>query len=234
MGKITIHSAKFLKEKAVIDYTEDRGGGLKPAKGPLEYRDAPHDDLLRAYGRLAVHAAIISEFIPASEIKDIKRPEHPELANFKVHGFYISGEDRDQIVFSMQRTLKSGKVMTFPTPLLRITEDGESAYVFAKELHEAVEKCQEEVREYLNGKIDDKQGKIDFPDDKVTKVKVLPDEQPVLGKFPSDSPNAISDPNLSPLPADGVVAETDAGAVVIPVKRSRKKPKTPENPSGLN
>lgn len=148
-------------------------------------------------------------------------------------GYHISGEDRDQIVLTGQKTLRTGKILTFNTPVLRMTEEGENAYKFAAELHQAVEKCQTQVREFLNGKTaEDPQGRIEFPEDKVSKVKVLKPEQPVMGKFPSDSPNAITDHGTGPLPEDGVIAETDAGAVVIPVKRGRKKAQTPDNPSG--
>jgi len=235
MGKITIHSAKFLKEKAMIDYTEERGTNLKPVRRNDEFRDIPHPHLINAYKGLAVHAAIIAEFIPSAEIEDIKKPDHEELGKYKVTGFSISGEDRDQIVLTGQKTLKTGKILTFNTPVLRMTDDGENAYKFAPELHAAVEKCQERVRDYLNGTVaEDPPGQLQFPEEKTNKVKVLKPEQPVLGKFPSDSRDAISDPNLSPLPPDGVVAETDAGAVVIPVKRRGRKPQTPENPSGLN
>lgn len=233
MGKITIHSAKFLKEKAVIDYTEERGANLKPVRRSDEFRDIPHPHLINAYKGLAVHAAILAEFIPATEIEDIKKPEHDELDRYHVTGFHISGEDRDQIVLTGQKTLKSGKILTFNTPLLRMNDEGESGYKYAPELHEVVERCQERVRDFLGGVVaEDPQGVIQFPDDKVSKVKVLKPEKPVMGKFPSDAPNAITDHGNGLLPEDGVIAETDAGPVEIPVKRGRKKAQTPDNPSG--
>jgi hypothetical protein len=235
MGKVTIHSAKFLKEKAIIDYTEERGTNLKPVRRNDEFRDIPHPHLINAYKGLAIHAAIIAEFIPASEISDIKKPDHDDLDRYNVTGYHISGEDRDQIVLTGQKTLKTGKILTFNTPMLRMTDDGDSAYKFAPELHEAVEKCQDRVRDFLNGTVaEDPQGTIQFPDDKTSKMKVLKPEQPVLGKFPSDPVNAISETNSAPLPEDGVIADTDAGQIVIPVKRGRKKAQSPDNPSGLN
>jgi hypothetical protein len=235
MGKVTIHSAKFLKEKAIIDYTEERGTNLKPVRRNDEFRDIPHPHLINAYKGLAVHAAIIAEFIPAFEIDNIKKPEHEDLDRYNVTGYHISGEDRDQLVLTGQKTLKTGKILTFNTPILRMTEDGDNAYKFAVELHEAVEKCQDRVRDFLNGTVaEDPQGVIQFPEDKVNKVNVLPAEKPVLGKFPSDSPNAITDHGNGPLPEDGVIAETDACPVVIPIKRGRKKAQSPDNPSGLN
>lgn len=235
MGKITIHSAKFLKEKAVIDYTEERGTNLKPVRRNDEFRDIPHPHLVNAYKGLAVHAAIIAEFIPAGEIDDIKKPDHDDLPNYHVTGFHISGEDRDQIVLTGQKTLKTGKILTFNTPILRMNENGDNAYKYAVELHDAVEKCQDRVRDFLNGTVaEDPQGVIHFPEDKVSKVKVLNPEKAVLGKFPSDSPNAISEANTAPLPEDGVIAETSAGDIVIPVKKGRKKPQSQDNPSGLN
>jgi hypothetical protein len=235
MGKVTIHSAKFLKEKAIIDYTEERGTNLKPVRRNDEFRDIPHPHLINAYKGLAVHAAIIAEFIPAGEIENIKKPEHEELSRYHVTGYHISGEDRDQIVLTGQKTLKTGKILTFNTPILRMTDEGDNAYKFAPELHEAVEKCQDRVRDFLNGTVaEDPQGQIQFPEEKVNKLKVLPPEQPVLGKFPSDNPGAISEAKLSPLPPDGVIAETDAGLVEIPVKKRGRKPQTIDNPSGLN
>lgn len=64
MGKITIHSAKFLKEKAIIDYTEERSNNLKPVRRNDEFKDIPHPDLILCYRSLAIHAAILAEFIP--------------------------------------------------------------------------------------------------------------------------------------------------------------------------
>jgi len=227
MGKITIQGAKFLRERAEIDFTEERGGKLKPYKANEEYTDTPHPDLIAAFKRLKVHAAIIGEFAEPQEVGDITKPVHPVLSDIFVLGFSISGKDRDQVSFSVQKRLRTGKMMGLNLPLQKIGGDTTGAYQYSRELQEVLDTCVDEVTEYLNGKVGDpEQGELQFPEPKTNKIKVLPEERPVLKivEGPKQGDLRVSAP------------EAGNGTQEEPIAKTRRKraPQTPENPSGLN
>lgn len=227
MGKITVHGAKFLRERAEIDFTEERGGKLKPYKANEEYTDTPHPDLIAAFKRLKVHAAIIGEFAEPQEVGDINKPAHRVLSDIFVLGFSISGKDRDQVSFSVQKRLRTGKMMGINLPLQKIGGDTTGAYKYSEELQDVLDKCIEEVTEYLNGKVGDpEQGELQFPEPKTNKIKVLPEVRPLIkiAEAPKqgDSTASVPDPGI--------------GTQEEPIAKTRRKraPQTPENPSGLN
>src|SRR5574343_158534 len=117
MSQIIIKSAKFFKDKAVISYKIERANG-KYSKREEEFDDSPHPDLRKAYAQLNAHAALLAEFIEAPERLGLIEAE--QLEKFNVTGFSISGEDRDHVTMTGQKTLSSGKVLTFNTPVCNL------------------------------------------------------------------------------------------------------------------
>ena len=238
MSKIIISKAKFLKDRCLIEYTEQRGGNIQPSKISEERTDSPHVDLKEQFKKLSLHAAALAEFIPTSEINDLENFTHPDLERFHVTGLSISGEDRDQVVLTGQKQLKTGKVLTFNTPVCRLTDIGEKAYVFNEELEIAVGKALEEVKLYLNGKTgDDNQQQIPFPkdDEKVTHLQILPPIVPLIKpEAPVQFTETIEDIKTDHEPS--VPVELGDGTVIsIPVARGsgrKKKPQSPDNPKG--
>jgi len=238
MGKIIISKAKFLKDRCLIEYTEQRGGNIQPSKISEERTDSPHTDLKQQFKKLSLHAAALAEFIPTSEITDLENFSHPDLERFHVTGLSISGEDRDQVVLTGQKQLKTGKVLTFNTPVCRLTDIGEKAYVFNEELELAVAKALEEVKEYLNGKTgDDSQQKIPFPNDeeKVTHLQVLP---PIIPLVKPEAPVQFTETveDFTETQESSVPVELEDGTVIsIPVAKGsgkKKKPQSQDNPKG--
>lgn len=175
---IEITKGKVLKDDVVeVSFTKT-SSTTKPAKCNEEHKDPPHPDLKRALQNLAIHAALIGEFIPTSEIGDIEKPEHENLSLFHVSSFSTKGDDgEDSVVITAQKTLKTGKVLGFNTPSTRLNDDSDSAYLFAEDLKSCIEYAKAEFREYLNGKIaTDPQGKLNF-DEPVTNMQVAPEAE---------------------------------------------------------
>lgn len=177
---IQITKGKVLKDDVVEVSFLKISPKTKPAKCTEEHKDPPHPDLKRAMQLFAVHAAILAEFIPSGEISDIANPQHDDLINFHVSSFSTKGDDEDDsVVITGQKTLKSGKVLIFNTPSIKLADESENAYLFAEDLKSCIENARFEFREYLNGKqATDPQGKLDF-DGPVTTAQIA---SPVEGE----------------------------------------------------
>jgi hypothetical protein len=162
---ITITKGKLLKgDKVEADYIK-KGRDGKPAKCSQECSSPPHKDLKIAFANLAVHAAVIGFFIPASNIKDISAPDNAELENFTVTGFSMVGaEGAEGVILTAHKKLPNGKVLPFNTPITRFGDQSEHAYTFIDDLLESVEACRSEIKSYLTGKFaEDTQGVL-FPE----------------------------------------------------------------------
>lgn len=217
MSKIVISKGKILKDDVVnITYTETRSSVSKPAHIAYEGEDTPHPDLKNAFLKLVIHAALLGEFISASKVSDIEKVDPELISDFKVSGFSLSGTELDQVIITGQKTLKSGKVMGFNTPVTRFADDSDNAYQFMEELQSAIDECCDRLIDYLNGKYGNPiQPELGFEKEEViNKVQVLPD----LTKVPDLDP----EPQIPSFNDDEKVT-----------KSSRKrKPQTPANPSG--
>jgi hypothetical protein len=216
---ITITKAKILKDdKVEISFTRT-STKHKPSSVNEEHRDAPHEDFKKSFADLAVHAAIIAEFIPADEISDISAPEHQQLKNFTVTGITIHGEDEGVNITAM-KTLKNGKMMLFNCPLVRYEDNSENAYTFTDDLVDKVEAAKTEAKKYLDGKFaEDAQTEIQFPaDEKITHMQILPPEKPLFPGIPNADPDAMQRVKAEPIKKGGKkrvrqTAETPSGIV---------------------
>lgn len=160
--KITITKGKVLKgDKVEVEYKKNSGAKNKPAVCSEEHSEPPHPDLTKAMEKLTVHAILLGEFLLPSKIKSLEKVEQTMIEQFHVSSFSISDKSDEGVILSAQRTLKSGKMMGFNTPLVLFTDDSENAYPFMKELEVSVAECRDEFEAYLDGKFkDDGQGKL--------------------------------------------------------------------------
>lgn len=118
--------------------------------------DAPiHVDLRNAFKKLIPHFALILEEISqeVAETAMFQEIEYEEdqdpLEKYFVTGIAISGTiDSEGVVISGSKMLKSGDVVSFPTPFMK----WDDKYVFMSELTELIEELKQEVLEYLDGK----------------------------------------------------------------------------------
>ncbi len=165
MSKITITKGKLLKgDKIEVEYTKQENSASKPAKCSEEHVDPPHDDLKTAFAALAIHAALLGEFVAISAVKDISKPDAKHSKDFTVTGFTITGGDDDEgVILTAHKTLRSGKSLGFNTPIIRFEDESNTAYPFMEQLETAINECKDQLREYLNGKYaPDPQQKLDL------------------------------------------------------------------------
>ncbi len=203
MSKIIITKGKLLKgDKVVCFYNKQDSLDTKPTECEETHHETPHQDLRNAFAKLAIHSALIGEFVSYAMVPDINNTPPKLFEGFVVTGFTRTLGDDEGVMLSAYKTLRSGKILQFNTPLTRYEDGGEHAYKYMDKLIEDVSTCENELVQYLNGKNGpDAQGKLDFP---VTKIQVLPDETPKPKK------------PIKPTKATG----------------GKKPPQSPENPSG--
>jgi len=149
MSKINITTAKVLNEEVYAEWWELENE--KRADTSKTIHEKPHPDLVKCMNKLAVHAALIGEFLKIDDIEDIDNPDHPELKKFEVKGFSLSGKNEERFTMSCQKTLIQGN-LGFNTPLRSFDDTSDNAYEYLPELKKLLEKCKDEIREYLNGK----------------------------------------------------------------------------------
>jgi hypothetical protein len=165
MSKISITKGKLLKgDKVVVEFEKRDSNNAKPTHCSEESFGKPHKDLTTAFNALALHAALLGEFVGTAMVPDIDNPNPELFRDFTVTGITISGGDEDKgVVISAYKTLKNGKTMHFNTPNTRFSDESEKAYPFLTELDDAITLCEDELREYLNGKVGpDTQGSLEF------------------------------------------------------------------------
>lgn len=149
MSKINITTAKVLNEEVYAEWWELENE--KRADTSKTIHEKPHADLVNVMNKLAVHAALIGEFLPLEAIEDINKPDHPELKKFEVKGFSLSGKNEERFILTCQKTLVAGN-LGFNTPLRSFDDTSDNAYKYLPELKVLIEKVKDEIREYLNGK----------------------------------------------------------------------------------
>lgn len=125
--------------------------------------DAPiHPDLRNAFRALIPHFAFICEEVTDESLtkKAIEYPDtyllDRELApddtffKFRVGEFAIEEKKGfDFLIISGAKQLKTGHEIYFPTPKIDVED---TAYIFHKQLKEAIEVCKAEVLAYMQGK----------------------------------------------------------------------------------
>lgn len=147
-----ILKAKILKgEKVNILYMRIEND-MTFTKIGEEHNGKPHADLTNAFGAIAIHAALLAEFITLDKVKDINNPDHPKLKDFTISGFTIAGDDVEEgVIITGLKTLRGGKKMVFNTPLTRFNDGSDNKYDYLDELKELVNKAKDQVLKYLDG-----------------------------------------------------------------------------------
>lgn len=164
MSEIIITKGKLLKgDKVEIEYQQKHSSTAKPANCSYEQDETPRIELKKAFSNLAIHAALLGEFIPLKSIKKIDAPDPELVKDFNASGFTISASKKgdEGLILTAQKTLSSGRTLGFNTPVIRLDDESENAYPFSKELSAAVDVCKDELTQYLNGvRGEDPQGKL--------------------------------------------------------------------------
>lgn len=229
---IVITKAKMLKDDKIEVSFIRRNKNMKDSSVNEEHKDPAHKDLADAFAGLRIHAGLISEYLKPKQVKDIKNPD-PELTEaFNVTGYTLVGGDEDPgVILTATKVLSTGRVLMFNTPTVKLQPaDKSAAYEYYEDLERSIDRCNTEMKEYLNGKhAPDNQMTIPGleaePEPKITKLKVAEEETPVLGKYASDAKSGDSSPSKSK-------KGKDKGEPEILKPTGKRKPQTQDNPAG--
>jgi hypothetical protein len=158
---------KLKGRRVILDYFNpvEQGHDIISVK----YANLAHPDLLSAMDRLVPHFTLLCE-LPESEklrsmlapggtaVEDINSDDFPKV---QVTGFSIGGNEDDvSLVIIGGRLLNNGKQININSPCVRYDEE---EYEYAGELSLAIQEVEDEIRQFLGGKIYHKQ--LDIFDD---------------------------------------------------------------------
>lgn len=167
MSQITITKGRFLKnDKIAIEYLKEDGNESKPAECSEMHSSLTHKDLKKAFQCLAIHAALIGEYVSHLSVKNINKPDPDLVKDFIVFGFSIV---EDGVILYARKTLKMGEAMSFNTPVIKLEDKSEDAYPFTKNLAICIDACKDELTKYLDGKFAPDPQIVLFPDEKTHK-----------------------------------------------------------------
>ncbi len=168
MSQITITKGKLIRnDKIEIEYQKNDGAESNPAECSEKHTSTAHKDLIKAFKCLAIHAALIGEYLSPAAVTNIDKPDTDLIKNFTVFGFEV---DEEGVTLSARKTLITGKGLNFTPPKIKFNEKSEDAYPFIKNLTQCIDVCKDELTQYLNGKFaPDPQQKL-FPEEKLSKV----------------------------------------------------------------
>lgn len=218
-----ITQIKLIKagEKLQVGFEET---GDNPSVVPKKiFHNRCHPDLIRATNALAVHLAIMTEYIPEKNAH-----KSDLLERFIVTGYSIGGKEGEEgLVITGYRKLKSGKTVTLNTAFTRFEEDDKTRYILMSELEDRLKEIEKEVILYMTKakKGEDPQSSLDFPEEEDGG-----DEKPGAGvvRMQVARPVGSEGGNLS---GEGQRAVAAAG-VRGPRKGGRKRQQTADNPAG--
>lgn len=186
-------------------------------------KEAVHPDLTNAVNSLAIHGAILSNYLTPMEAA-----EEGGLEDFTATGYSWNAKE-NSISLSCGRTTEWGKYVQFN---VSVPTGEESSYELLKDLLTKVSLIETEVDKYLHrGK--KAQGAMEFPDDKVTHAQIAePDE---LAKFKTKDEWNAEEYSEEVEKTAALRAEDK----VVPIKKGKQKAEagreyTPEEANNLS
>lgn len=151
MSTIKITKAKLTKERLSINYTKTRDDGSHSETSENPEWEV-HPDLKSALGLLAIHMAIMTDYVTNKQVKNIEKHDSELCKDFTISGYSIGGDEGDEgIVISGHKILKNGKALILNTPFARFEEGDETRYAFMEDLMNCVSRIEKEVLSYLDG-----------------------------------------------------------------------------------
>jgi len=166
---IEIHKAE-IASRIFLKWEYTQNDGLRKTKVKAS-ADAPiHEDLVDAFQGLVPHFVLITEMKKKSDVAkaiDLKSLPEALISKYKVTGVQIDDNKGDiSYTITGYKILNTGKVVSFPTPKIRVSEAEDTRYEFIDKLTEQIEFVKEEVLEYMDGKEAVRtQETMDFGDD---------------------------------------------------------------------
>lgn len=176
MQEIRLLKSKIVKkgESLTVEYSRQEKDGTMTIINE-DHKATVHQDLKNAYVGLAIHFAILSDYVTVKMVKNISNYDSDLIEPFTVSGIHRGGaEDEEYVILTGHKLTASGKAVIINTPMLKLnSEDEEKGYKYMDHLLERIEHCEKEVKAYLAGKhAPEPQTSLDFPDEPITKAKI--------------------------------------------------------------
>ena len=156
---ITIKKAKLKGRRLTLDYFRAVEGGSDTIS--VKCANQVHPDLLAAMDKLIPHFILLCELPESTALaidlmaNQIDEVDISELPKIQVTGFSIGGDDEDEgLTIIGSRLLEKGKSLNINSPFTKYDRED---YQYADELSLAIQGIENEIREFLNGKISNKQ-----------------------------------------------------------------------------
>jgi hypothetical protein len=157
---ITIKKAKLKGRRLTLDYFSPVEGGSDTIS--VKCANQVHPDLLAAMDKLIPHFILLCELPEASILQGLLWNDMPmddvDMGKFpkvQVTGYSIGGDDENEgLTIIGSRLLEKGKSLNVNSPFTKYDRE---EYQYADELNLAIQEIENEIREFLNGKISNKQ-----------------------------------------------------------------------------
>lgn len=163
-----ISKVKFIKGGNQVALTFTKIEADKTSTDVTEIHRAPaHIDFRAAVQSLAIHFAILADYVAPKQVKMIDKYEPKLIEGFIVSGYSIGGDEDDRGITITGHKLKSnGKAIILNTPFTRFVEAEESQYQFIDHLEGRIAEVEREVNLYIGGKrAPEPQLSLDLPED---------------------------------------------------------------------
>lgn len=157
---ITVKKAKLKGRRLTLDYFQAVEGGSDTIS--VKCGNQVHPDLLASMDKLVPHFILLCE-LPESDALEkmlfggvtIEDVESSDFQKIQVTGFSIGGDDEDEgLTIIGSRLLVKGKSLNINSPFTKYDRE---EYQYADELSLVIQEIESEIREFLNGKISNKQ-----------------------------------------------------------------------------
>lgn len=147
MSESKIMKVKLLQdnEKLQVFYKKTNRDGSHSVI-PGEERDSiPHQDLVNAMQKLAMHLALLCDY---TNIRNSRNEE--TLKKFVVTGYSVFGKNDNGVIITGYKLTERG-IVPLNTPKIWFNPDGENPYYFLDGLKAELEVIVEETFAFLNG-----------------------------------------------------------------------------------
>lgn len=170
--KPAVKSAQYSIEKVKIenDHHLNVTYGIIHIDGSHEYHPGVshdhfmHQDLKSIFLKLRIHLAVLCDYIPVKQIKNIEAYSESLVEKFRVTTVTI--KQGEGVVITGYRKTHRKKTVTLNTPFTLTEEDEKTAYRFLDDLNTILSELLEETEKYIRRtKVgEDPQGKLDLKD----------------------------------------------------------------------
>lgn len=147
-GVKLLRAKKNKPEKLALVYTETKhtSDGKSHHERNEECDGPVHQDLKDALAGLAVHLALLTDYLSENKAKDKEL-----ISAFNVTGYSLSGEDHDQVIITGYKNTKRGTAVILNNPLFRMGLADKDSYMLIGHLENQIALCNEETTKYITG-----------------------------------------------------------------------------------